>query len=525
MKNLRNIMFISLTTTLLLSCSEDLLETVPNDRVSSEIFWQTDNDAIAAANAVYTYLPSAEAVFNWDGMSDIAHITLMWRSESIIEKGSFDASIDKVNNEWDNSYKGIQTANTFLANVDKVQTNDQELIDRLKGEVKVLRAYFYIKLAMLYGDVPLITTPLTIEESKNLTRMPVAQVWDFINQEFTEAAAVLPTSQQEKGRITKGAALALKARAMLYAGRYPEAAAAAKQVMDLNVYSLYPSYEKLFSYEAENNQEVILDNQYIEDIRGNSAFGYLAPFSQQARGEVVPTKKAVDAFQMKNGKDISDLGSGFDPMNPYANRDPRLHYSVFVIGDKLPNGETYNSLPGSGTADAIGYSENSTPTGFNIKKYVNKEDLGEPWDCGINIILMRYAEVLLIYAEAKIEANQIDLSVLDAINQVRQRPDVNMPPITSTSQAELRNIIRDERLRELAFEGLRYFDIRRWKIAESILPGIVYGMTYYSNQENQFKTISLPTFVKAFNTNRDYLWPIPQKERELSPQLAQNPNW
>jgi len=525
MKNLKNIFLISLAAISLLSCDEDLLETIPNDRVSSEIFWQTDDDAVAAANAVYTYLPGAETVFNWDGMSDIAHITLMWRSESIIEKGSFDATIDKVNNEWDNSYKGIQTANTFLANVDKVQTNDQEQIDRLKGEVKVLRAYFYIKLAMLYGDVPLVTTPLSIEESKNLTRTPVAQIWDFISQEFTDAAAVLPTTQEEKGRITKGAALALKARAMLYAGRYQEAAGAAKQVMDLNVYSLYPSYEKLFSYEAENNQEVILDNQYIEDIRGNSSFGYLAPFSQQARGEVVPIRKAVDTYQMNNGKDITDPSSGFDPMNPYTNRDPRLRYSIFVLGDTLPNGEIYNPKPNSGTADAIGYSENSTPTGFNIKKYVNKEDLAEPWDCGINIILMRYAEVLLIYAEAKIEANQIDQSVLDAINQVRQRPDVSMPPVTSTSQEELRSIIREERLRELAFEGLRYFDIRRWKIAEDILPGIIYGMTYYSDQDGEFKTISLPSFVKAFNGSRDYLWPIPQKETELNSHLTQNPGW
>lgn len=524
MNHLKNILLVFLAATFLSGCNEDLLETIPNDRVSSEIFWQTDADAIAAANAVYTYLPDAETVFNWDGMSDIAHITLMWRSESIIEKGSFDATIDKVNYEWDENYRGIQTANTFLANVDQIQASDQELVDRLKGEVKVLRAYFYIKLAMLYGDVPLVTTPLSIEESSNVSRTPVSQVWDFISQEFTEAAAVLPPTQEEVGRITKGAALALKARAMLYAGRYQEAAEAARQVMDLNVYSLYSSYEKLFSYEAENNQEVILDKQYIEDILSNNAFGYLAPFSQQARGEVVPVRKAVDAYQMNNGKDITDPSSGFDPMDPYENRDPRLRYSIFVLGDTLPNGEIYNPKPNSGTADAIGYSENSTPTGFNIKKYVNKEDLSEPWDCGINIILMRYAEVLLIYAEAKIELNQIDPSVLDAINQVRQRPDVNMPPVTSTSQEALRNIVRNERLREFAFEGLRYFDIRRWRIAEDILPGIIYGMTYYAEEEGDFITVSLPSFVKAFN-GRNYLWPVPQSERELNPQLTQNSGW
>ncbi|AHM63168.1 RagB/SusD domain-containing protein [Flammeovirgaceae bacterium 311] len=525
MKNLKYIFLSIIAATLVQGCNEDLLETIPNDRVSSEIFWQSDDDAIAAANAVYTYLPGLENTVNWDGMSDIAHITLMWRSESIIEKGSFDASIDKVNYEWDVAYQGIQTANTFLANIDRVQTLNPELIDRLKGEVRVLRAYHYIKLAMLFGDVPLVVTPLSIAEASSITRTPVSQIWDFISQEFTEAAALLPTTQEEKGRVTKGTALALKARAMLYAERYQQAADAAQQVMDLGVYSLYPSYENLFSYEAEHNQEVILDNQFIKDIRGNGSFRYLAPFSLQARGEVVPTKKAVDTYQMANGKDIMDPTSGFDPMNPYENRDPRLRYSIYVLGDMLPNGEIYNPLPGSGTGDAIGYSENSTPTGFNIKKYVNEEDLSEPWNSGINPILMRYAEVLLIYAEAKIELNQIDESVLDAINQVRQRPDVNMPPITSTSQEELRDIVRDERIREFAFEGLRYFDLRRWEIAEDVLPGIIYGMTYYSEEEGDFVTISMPSFVKAFNAGRDYLWPIPQSELELNQELSQNPGW
>src|SRR5699024_5785160 len=155
-----------------------------------------------------------------------------------------------------------------------------------------------------------------------------------------------------------------------------------------------------------------------------------------------------DTYQMKNGKDITDPNSGFDPMNPYSNRDPRLRYTIFVKGDTLPNGDIYNPLPGSGTPDAIGYAENSTPTGFNVKKYVNEQDLVEQDNGGINIIFMRYAEVLLIYEEAKIEADQIDQSVLDAINKVRQRPDVDMPPIKTTSQKELRGIVRNERLRE-----------------------------------------------------------------------------
>lgn len=518
----KNIAIGMVTACLFVGCNNNLLETIPNDRISSKIFWRTDDDAIAAANAVYTYLPSAETIFNWDGMSDIGHITLMWRDESLIERGTFNSTTPKVYDVWNSTYKSIQATNAFLANIDQVQPTDKQLIDRLKGEVKALRAYFYINLAFLYGDVPLVTSPLTIEESSNLTRTPVDEVWDFIEQEFNEAAALLPVIQNDEGRITKGAALALKARAMLYAGRFKKAAAAAKHVMELNVYSLYPSYEKLFSYEAENNDEIILDNQFVEGVRSNDAFGYLAPFSLEARGEVVPTSNALEGYQMKNGKDITDPTSGFDPLNPYRNRDPRLKYSIFVLGDRLPNGKVYDPRPKSGTGDAIGYSENSTPTGFNIKKYVNKEDLGQPFECGINIILMRYAEVLLTYAEAKIELGQIDQSVLDAINLVRGRPDVNMPPIEMSSQVDLRDLVRKERLRELAFEGLRYFDIRRWRIAEDIIPGIIYGMTYYSDEEGKLVTVSLSGFKKTF---KSYLWPIPHREIELNPSLKQNPGW
>lgn len=526
MKKLTTFLFVSAVSAFLSACNKDLLETIPNDRVSSEIFWKTEKDATLAANAVYTYLETAANFTNWDAMSDIGHVTLMWREESVIEKGAYDATYAKILNEWNDAYKGIQAANAFLDNVDKGTTSNTALIDRLKGEVRTLRAYFYIKLALLYGDVPLVTKSMTVEESRQITRTPVAQVWDFVSKELTEAAALLPTTPTEKGRATKGAALAINARALLYAGRYREAAAAAKQVMDLNLYSLYPAYENLFTYAAENNAEVIFDKQHVKDIQSNNIFSLTTPNSVFPQvNSFVPTKQAVDAYRMTNGKEITDPTSGFDPKNPYANRDPRLRYSIYVLGSELPNGKTYDSRPGSGTGDAIGNSENSTGTGFNTRKYLNKDDMVQPGNSGINLILMRYAEVLLIYAEAKIEANELDPSVLAAINQVRSRPDVKMPAVTALgSQAEMRKLVRNERQVELAFEGLRYFDIRRWRIAEAVVPGILYGMTY-TNPAGQLTTISLPAFVKVFNKDRDYLWPIPQRERELNPNLTQNPNW
>lgn len=521
-----NTIFCLLAGWMLTGCESDLLETIPNDRISSEIFWKTEKDATLAANAIYPYLGNAEKYFSWDGISDIGFNSVPQSPESFILKGQYDALNSRVSGEWTSSYAGIRAANVFMENVDGVEVIDQDLIDRLKGEVKTLRAYLYIKLATLYGDVPLITRELTLEESKAVARAPVAEVWDFVATELTEAAALLHDKTGEKGRITEGAALGLKARAMLYTGRYAEAAQAAKTVMDLHVYSIYPSYEKLFTYAAENNAEVILDVEYVKDVYSNNVFFIMGPFSQKnSQGRFVPTANLVDAYAMRNGKDITDPSSGFDAHDPYADRDPRLRYSVFVPGDKLPDGKTYNSRPGSGTADAVGYSFQSTNTGFNLKKYINKEDLELPSNGGINIILMRYAEILLTYAEAKIEANDMDQSVLNAINEVRARSDVDMPLLTSIgSQEEMRKIVRKERLVELAFEGLRLADIRRWRIAETVMPGKIEGMTY-EDANGDLQTIEVQAWTNTFDKNRDYLWPVPQKEKELNPALGQNPNW
>jgi starch-binding outer membrane protein, SusD/RagB family len=525
MIKLKTIFYALLLLPFLNSCDKHLLETVPNDRISTEIYWKTDKDATLASNAVYTYLEGVSSYFSWDGMSDIGHTNVPFAVNAVVERGQYDTQNGIVHSEWINDYAGIRSANAFLAHVDEVNTTDKDRISRLKAEVKTIRAYLYMKLASLFGDVPLITTEITLQESRTITRTPVNEIWDFIAAELTDAASVLPTSQSEKGRVTKGAALALKARAMLYAGRFQQAADAAKQVMDLNVYTLYPSYQNLFTYAAENNSEVILDKQFVKDVYRNNLFGYMAPYSQQASGTTfVPLKKLVDSYQMNNGKEITDPTSGFDPYNPYVNRDPRLRYSIFVLGDVLPDGKTYNPKPGSGTADAVDYTYLSTKTGFNVKKYINKEDLSQPSNGGINLILIRYAEVLLTYAEAKIELNQLDQSVVDAINLVRQRTDVKMPVISMGSQEALRAAVRHERMVELAFEGLRYIDIRRWRIAENVIPGKIYGMTY-TDANGSLQTIEIQSFGKIFDKTRDYLWPIPQKERELNPKLTQNPNW
>jgi hypothetical protein len=507
------------------SCEEDLLNTVPTDRISTDIFWRTEKDATLGANAVYTHIvESASHYASWDGMSDIGYTHSPQSAESFILQGQFDPLNSRISNDWSNAYSGIRSANSFLENVDRVETTNTALIQRLKGEVRVLRAYFYTQLAFLFGDIPLVTTEISLSESKNLTRTTVDEIWNFISDELTEAAEQLPLTQSETGRVTKGTALSLKARAMLYAGRYQEAADAASAVMALNVYGIYPSYKELFTYAAENNSEIILDIQFIKDAYSNDIFSVLAQQSMSSKSLFVPTRNLVDAYEMTNGLPISDPGSGYDPANPYADRDPRLAYTIFVEGDVLPNGQVFDPKPNSTTGDAVGSTFVVSPTGFNVEKYIDASDVTTPTNTGINFILMRYAEVLLIYAEAKIELNQIDESVYSAINEVRQRPDVNMPVIaTGKTQTELREIVRHERLVELAFEGRRFFDIRRWKIAGDVMPGKVYGMTY-SDTNGDLQTVEVTAWMNYWD-DRNYLWPVPQEERDLNPQLEQNTGW
>lgn len=517
-------------------CDNDLLNTVPNDRLSSETFWNTEEDAELAVNDLYNHLPGNYTLV-WDGISDIAIPNNIWSAEVAYVRGQQDGESGVGEGHWNSSYRAIRSANNFLANVDRVFENsevpvDEDLINRFKAEARVIRAFKYMQLVMTFGDVPLVTTPITIEEGKETTRTDTEEIWDFIETELEESADDLDASYkgEDIGRITTGAALALKARAMLYAGRYTKAHQAAAEVMDLG-YSLFPSYENLFTYEAENNEEVILDKQFIAGDKPNNLFAFLGR-PAMGLGESsapVPTKTIVDAFEMDNGMAIDEDGSGYDPFNPYENRDPRLRYSIYIYGDTLPDGNIYDPRPGFGGPSDIEKGQNSTNTGFNIKKYVAPEDMGSPSNGGLNIIIVRYAEVLLTYAEARIEDNQIDQSVYDAINEVRQRPDVNMPVITNTgqSQKEMRKIVRQERMVELAFEGLRFFDIRRWGIAEEVLNennGEVEGIQYENPDTGDLVQYIYSQYRRNFEPHH-YLWPIPQEELNLNDNMEQNPGY
>ncbi|MDN3689862.1 RagB/SusD family nutrient uptake outer membrane protein [Cyclobacterium jeungdonense] len=525
MKKLQyKVLWVALSIVGVMGCQPDLLETIPNDRISKEIFWQTLEDAEFAANAVYPSLDGT-SIFSYDGLSDHLLTNHPFNANVELQRGFGTIASGRYFNEWQDAYQTIRRANDFMDNIDQVEESDQEAINRLKGEVMTLRAYQYIKLAMLFGDVPLLTSGIDIEAGRTVTRDPVSEIWDFISSDLSQAAEWLP--YQNGSRIGKGAALGLKARAMLYAGRFAEAAAAAKTIIDSQEYALYPDYFELFQYEGENSQEVLLAREFAADVNSHNIYATAAPWSQipGSTGSLyVPTQAVIDLYPMANGLPISDPESGYDQLNPFENRDPRLYHSVFLSErTPLPDGGTYGSTPGTDGSDAVQITVYSTATGYNIRKYVDEEDYTNPSNSGLNIILLRYAEVLLTYAEAKIELGEIDQSVYDAMNQVRQRESVDLPPITpeiADSASELRELVRTERSVELAFEGFRLFDIRRWELAEQVMPGVPMGRYY--EEEGDWVQIRLDGFDRSFDPGRDYLWPIPQRERELNTNLTQN---
>ena len=529
------ILYISLFTLIgLSSCTEDLLNPVPKDRLAKDLFWQTEQDAVYASTGVYALLGSQWRYCSMDTYTDMAHFVLQWRGESGIEKNTFESNNSVVLGDWQYYYQIIQASSSFLENVDPIDMNG-ELKNRLKGEMKTLRAFAYINLVMLYGDVPLVTTTLTVDEAKAFTQTSVSSIWNFITDELTAAAADLPLNYatSDYGRVTKGVALGLKAKAMLYAGNYQEAKTVAKAVMDLGVYAIHKSYAELFDYEGEQSSEIMFARIFEKNATATSNrhnifqfFSVNSLFTQQCQS--VPCKPLVDAYLMKStGLPIDNPASGFNPRDPYNDRDPRLSHTIYVNGDELVNGAILNTIPGSGTGDDISSSaENVTPTGWYFKKWISAADFGNPARCGVDLIYLRYAEILLIYAEASIELGgaNIDQSVLDAMNAIRERPDVNMPKVTTTDQSELREIVRRERMVELAMEGHRLYDIRRWRIAETVIPGTVKGMTY-ENAVGALVTVELSGYIKEFKANQHYLWPIPYRELTLNPNLKQNPNY
>ena len=516
-------------------CDDDFLTAVPPDQISDAVFWTQQKDAVLAVNALYPQNFGPDLVVRMEAAGDNG-----WAQKSFDEwypvgRGIANSTTGATANFWNTSYSAIRRANEILVNIDRIPQIDAALKERLKAETHFHRAYHYNLLVNLFGDVPLILAPITLAEGRALTRTARAEVVQQILSDLDVAINVLPLSfgGADRGRATRGAALALKARAALYAAGweqnhggsqanasalYRTAADAAGAVRDLGVYGLQANYADLTRYAANNSNEIVFADLRVKNGRGHGSFGWLAPRSLQGGSDVTPLRALVDAYQMNDGLPTSQSPL-FDPNNPYVNRDPRMYATLLYPGATFGD-ITYNSLPGSGTPDEVRNDFNATSTGYQFIKYVDLADRNDRGNSGIHFILIRYADVLLMYAEAKLELNELEGTVNDAINQVRTR--AGMPAVAAgLSQAELRDLVRYERRVEFAMEGLRIFDIRRWKIAEQVMPGQHLGIDYMEGGQKQ----TIPADNRVFNPARDYLWPIPNTEIELNSSMTQNPGY
>ncbi|MDR2497750.1 MAG: RagB/SusD family nutrient uptake outer membrane protein [Tannerellaceae bacterium] len=485
---------------LLLAGCDSWLDVDPADKYSADTFWKTEEHASAGLSGCYRALhPWRDSyTFEFDMITSNAMPYNEANGTHAIGKGEHMSTTALIVSLWSNCYKGIGRTNTFLDNIANVRM-DENTKTRMTGEAKFLRAFYYSYLVNHYGGVPLILETPNAEKHASLPRDTKDAVLNQIIKDLTEAADVLPLSYSgsDLGRATKGAALALKARMLLYNEKWNEAAATAKSVLDLKVYDLFDDYRHMFMESHKHHVEVIFN---IESSLPDFQTGYDQAIFRLNRP--APLKELVDTYQMIDGKSI-DESPLFDKEHPYENRDPRLLYSITCIG------YPYNGKP-------ITQAEVVT-TGFGQKKYTSYTDnttIPLVERSAFNYILIRYAEILLTYAEAQNEANGPDNSVYNAINQVRARAGVNMPEIPGgLTKEQMREAIRLERRIELALEGLYYYDVLRWKTIEKENNGAMHNAN------------GVEIVIRKFNPNRDYLWPIPNNQIVQNPSLVQNPNW
>ncbi len=540
------------------SC-QDVLEKFPVDKPDNSTFLKNTTELDLAVTGAYARLwhTGISAGGQWEYILDCASDISWDRNGGILTSagnGTLNSAEANVANVWGHYYAGIGRANYVLDNLSKVENASETILNQSEGQMRVLRAYWYSQLITLFGDVPLIEHVQSITDIE-VSRTPRKDVVDFILNDLDIAASKLPASwpQALQGRVTSGTALALKARVALADGRYDVAAQAAKTVIDSRAYTLYGNYQELFTYKGESNNEVIFEVNYKYGLRVHN--GPIAFFSRNAQGNStkVPTQTLVDSYECIDGQTI-DKSPLYDPKNPFANRDPRLKQTIAVPGDTFLGFQfethkdslqcwDYTVTPARRIANQDAINPFASFTGYCWKKFTDAEDKGSFRSASsLNYILIRLAEMYLIYAEAKIELNQIDQSALDAINAIRGRESVKMPAITAgKSQSEMREIIRRERKIELAMEGLRLQDIRRWKIADKVMPGPLYGRPQkpYSYKDQGTPVIlanTIPDYSsyqdklsvvepRIFDPNRDYLWPIPLSELDANKKMVQNPNY
>jgi len=569
------------------SCTE--LDLFQKDAASSANWYQTKDQFRQSLNEGYRedFWPldtGSESGANGSGWTDD------WqRRDGLddIKAGTVSSEYLPATTNWANMYRAITR---ILVVIEKIETQTGVLstdeMKLFKAEANYLRASYWSYLISHYGDVPFYETELTIDESFDLGRTNKNEILQKIYTYYDDAALNLPSSYDGLKYATKGAAYAMKARIALYMSDYTTAAEATQDCMDLGTYELNSDFATLYDPATKNSKETIFHiprSDALNVIRGDNVRDFL-PRNHGGWGAIQPTWELLASFECTDGLPI-DESPLFDPQNPFKNRDPRCNMTIVPFGS-IADGDGKTSADGSNfiNIEYTPHPEKKEIFNFATNGLIKNNDTrsvanfasfnGLAWKKGItndwkdyrtdsDKIIIRYADVLLMYAESKIELNQIDQSVLDALNKVRNRAYANSgvlnPIIITTDQTALRLKVRQERRSEFAFEGRRYMDIIRWRLAKKALSGNLLGMLTVSTNGNvsvpptgplmdkvvnpelwfwgmtpEIDADGLPNFNALLNAglcrslnilnfqDRQYLWPIPAEERLINSNLTQN---
>ena len=547
----------------LLSACEDWLEIEPKDRFGDTTVWGSEENADMFLNDIYNQLPHLNnETQNLDQYSDNSYVGAEWmNARTTIYTGALSPT-SWIPGPWDmwkwgrqnnddakGQYERIRSCNLFITKVTESDFSADYKKERL-AEARFLRAWFYHYLWMAYGGVPIITEVLDNNVSTDIfyPRETAQKTFEFIDKELDEIKDDLPPrrSGSDLGRASKGAILTLKGWVELFHAselrnpgkdkkRWEAAAATLKDVIDLQVYRLQQTILDLWTEATNNNDEVIFDFQMSKQ-NGGRREGLFGPVFvkgvQSSWGNMQPTQELVDDYCMANGLPITDPASGYNKNNPYKNREKRFYQSILYDGS-MWQGEEIITRVGVGSPNEIDTSSDSdvTNTGYYTRKTidesVNGADNLQMSNGMANYIFFRYADVLLMYAEASLEAGDKPTAI-EYLDMVRTRGD-NMPSINDTypqgiTENQLREIIRRDRRIELAFEDKRWWDILRWKICDGengVMNKPIGGMKIEDTNgdgvwEYNYHEVGKRTFLP-----RMYYQPIPQYVIDKNPVIRE----
>jgi len=512
----------------LTSCSKNLLDKHSLTQIASDNFWKTESDAILGINGIYDVLQDrslysgtlngATGLAMYDNFGDNCFNSYKFEGPGNYMIANIDPSDNGKNlftPFWVSSYKGIARANTALENIEKMPTSaiSDASKNALRGQALFLRSLFYMNLAIYYQDVPLILKVQTLEEAY-VTKNTYQEVSAQIINDLKEAATLLPPSYPatQYGYATKGAALGLLARFQLYNKDYQGVLDATATILTLG-YALNSNYAQLFTEAGESSKEILFSVRFFQDGGvSNNGEMFSATFTGIPKIDQQPMPNLVKDYYCTDGKPItsSPLYSPGTPTNNTPqknNRDPRLTASVYFKGDIF-------------LTDISKAFTGNTSTTYALKKYLRTTNTSTAGIAvfnpgGQDFYVLRYADVYLMRAEAMVELNQLGNEVYDLVNQVRAR--VSMPTVQSVegsglSQATLRAIVRHERRVELAFEGLRFFDLKRW------------GTVQQAFQTAAADNVTNYTGI-TYRGGKSETFPIPQDELDANSNLVQNQAW